>query len=54
MARPSPFIPARLLGKQALAQALQELIDDGFLSLGEANAAARLILADNARELYGI
>ena len=51
---PEPFYTSALLGKQALAQALQELIDDGFLSLGEAKVAARLILADNARELYGI
>ena len=51
---PEPFYTSALLGKQALRQALGELIDDGFMSAGEAHEAARLILADNARELYGI
>ena len=51
---PEPFYTSALLGKQALRQALGELIDDGFLSAGEAHEAARMILADNARELYKI
>lgn len=51
---PEPFYTSALLGKQALGQALGELIDDGFLSVGDARDAARMILADNARELYGI
>lgn len=51
---PEPFYTSALLGKQALGQALGELIDDGFLSVGEAQQAARMILADNARELYGV
>ncbi len=51
---PEPFYTSALLGKQALGQALGELIDDGFLSVGEAQQAARMILADNVRELYGI
>jgi hypothetical protein len=42
------------LGKQALAQALQELVDVGMLSLGEARRAAELILSENARRLYGM
>ncbi|MCY4071098.1 MAG: amidohydrolase family protein [Chloroflexi bacterium] len=50
---PEPFYTSALLGKQALGQALGELVDDGFLSVGEAQEAARMILADNARELYG-
>ena len=51
---PEPFYASALLGKQALSQALTELIDDGFLSADDAQAAAKMILADNARELYGI
>ena len=51
---PEPFYTSALLGKQALAQALGELIDAGFMSAGEAHQAARMILAENARELYGI
>ena len=51
---PEPFYASALLGKQALSQALQALIDDGFLSADDAQAAAKMVLADNARELYGI
>ncbi|MDE2818374.1 MAG: amidohydrolase family protein [Chloroflexota bacterium] len=51
---PEPFYTSALLGKQALGQALGELIEDGFLSVAEAHEAAGMILADNARELYGI
>jgi predicted TIM-barrel fold metal-dependent hydrolase len=40
------------LGKQALAQALQELVEAGMLSGGEAERAAGLILSENARRLY--
>ena len=40
------------LGKQALRQALTDLIDDGFLDETEAREAAGMILAGNARELY--
>jgi predicted TIM-barrel fold metal-dependent hydrolase len=39
-------------GKQALAQVLQDLVDAGMLSKGEAEQAAGLILAENARRLY--
>ena len=51
---PEPFYTSALLGKQALAQALQTLIDDGFMSEAQASAAATMILADNARQLYSI
>lgn len=51
---PEPFYTSALLGKQALAQALQTLIDDGFMSEAQAYAAATMILADNARQLYSI
>jgi predicted TIM-barrel fold metal-dependent hydrolase len=40
------------LGKRALGQVLDGLVADGFLDGVEARDAARLILADNARELY--
>ena len=40
------------LGKTALAQALGDLVDQGMLSRVEAEDAARLILAGNARRLY--
>ena len=40
---PEPFYTSALLGKQALAQALGELIDAGFMSVGEAHEAARMI-----------
>ena len=40
------------LGKSALAQVLQDLVDGDMLSLEEAQQAAGLILAGNARRLY--
>lgn len=49
---PEPFYTSALLGKQALAQALEELVADGMLSTAEAKQVARQVLADNARELY--
>jgi hypothetical protein len=45
------YIGAKL-GKAALAQALDDLIEGGMLSPGEAEEAAGLILAGNARRLY--
>jgi hypothetical protein len=51
---PEPFYTSALLGKQALAQALQALIDDGFMTGAEAEETAKMILSDNARELYAI
>ena len=41
-----------LLGKRALAQALDDLVAGDLVSPAEANEAARLILADTARRLY--
>jgi len=43
---------AAKLGKTGLARALEDLVDAGMLSAHEAQDAARLILADNARALY--
>ncbi len=47
------YIGAKL-GKTALAQALEDLVNDDMLSQGEAEEAAGLILAGNARRLYGL
>lgn len=43
-----------MLGKQALAQALEELIENGMLTRSEAQESAGWILAGNARRLYGL
>jgi len=43
-----------VLGKAALGQALQDVVDYGMLSRAEAEEAAGLILAGNARRLYGL
>ena len=51
---PEPFYSSALLGKQALAQALQGLINDGFMSAVQAHSMAKMILSENARELYSI
>jgi uncharacterized protein len=40
------------LGKRAISQALQDLVDGGMLSQGEAQEAAAAILSENARRLY--
>jgi hypothetical protein len=45
------FVGAKL-GKRAVAQALQDLADEGMLSPEEAQEAAGLILSGNARRLY--
>ncbi len=42
------------LGKQAVAEVLAELVNDGMLTQCDAEAAAGLILSGNARELYRI
>jgi hypothetical protein len=47
------YIGAKL-GKTALAQALSDLVEQGMLAFAEAEEAARLILAGNARRLYGL
>lgn len=51
---PEPFYTSALLGKQALARALQDLVNAGFMTEAGARDAAKMILADNARELYRI
>jgi predicted TIM-barrel fold metal-dependent hydrolase len=43
-----------MLGKQALSQVLDDLVADGMLSEGDALAAGAMILAANARQLYGL
>jgi predicted TIM-barrel fold metal-dependent hydrolase len=45
------YVGARL-GKRAVAQALQDLVDEGMLTPDEAQEAAGLILSENARRLY--
>jgi predicted TIM-barrel fold metal-dependent hydrolase len=47
------YIGAKL-SKAAVAQALKDLVNGGMLSRGEAEEAAGLILAGNARRLYGM
>jgi hypothetical protein len=47
------YIGAKL-GKTALAQALDDLVTQGMLSPAEAEEAATLILAGNARRLYDL
>ena len=42
------------VGKQAIAAVLAELVADGMLTQNDAEKAAGLILAGNARELYGM
>ncbi|HYI14509.1 MAG TPA: amidohydrolase family protein, partial [Thermomicrobiales bacterium] len=42
------------LGKRALGQVLAELVADGMLGEEDANEAGAMILAGNARELYGL
>ncbi len=51
---PEPFYTSALLGKQALRQVLEGLIEDGFFSEQEAHETASKILSKNARELYGL
>jgi hypothetical protein len=43
-----------MMGKQALSQALEELVTNGLLIQTEVQKAAELILAGNARRLYGL
>jgi predicted TIM-barrel fold metal-dependent hydrolase len=47
------YVGAKLV-KEALAAVLGDLVEDGLLAPGEAQAAAGLILAGNAQRLYGI
>ena len=43
-----------MLGKTALTGALEEMVEGSLLSQAEAEEAAALILAENARRLYGL
>ena len=43
-----------LLGKRALAQALDDLVAGDLLSPAEASEAARMVLAETAGRLYGL
>ncbi len=45
------YVGARL-GKMALGRVLADLVGDGLLTVGEAEGAARMILAETARALY--
>ncbi len=47
------YIGAKM-GKNALAHVLNDLVNDGMLSQSEAQEVAGLILAGNARRLYGL
>ncbi len=49
---PEPFYTSALLGKQALAQALDELVADKMLAAAEAQQVGAMILSENARDLY--
>ncbi|MER3485750.1 MAG: amidohydrolase, partial [Chloroflexota bacterium] len=40
------------LGKQAIKTVLEELVEEGMLTQQDAQEAAGMILADNARRLY--
>jgi uncharacterized protein len=51
---PEIYWVAARWGRWGLTQVLDELIRQGFLSEGEALAAAQAILSDNARQLYGV
>jgi hypothetical protein len=51
---PEPFYISSILGKQALQQVMLDLVNDGFFSESDTQQTARMILANNARELYGI
>lgn len=45
---------AARLARRALTQVLEEMMDGGFIGREEALSMARMILADNAREVYGL
>jgi hypothetical protein len=51
---PEIAFTSALVGKQALAQVLNGLVADGFMGEDDAQEAARLILAENSRRLYGL
>jgi hypothetical protein len=49
---PEPCYTSALLGRQAIHHVLAGLVQDGFLSESDVQNVARMILGDNARELY--
>ena len=49
---PEVYLVAAVLHREALAEALGELIDRGVMSRSAADAAGRQVLAENARRLY--
>lgn len=49
---PEIAFTSALVGKQALAQVLNGLVEDGFMGEDDAQRAARLILSENSRALY--
>jgi hypothetical protein len=51
---PEIAFTSALVGKQALGQVLNGLVADGFMGEDDAQRAARLILAENSRQLYGL
>ena len=52
--QPEMYLVAALLYREALAAAFAELVEEGVLSLGEAEEAGRRVLSENARELYSL
>jgi hypothetical protein len=52
LAVPETYYVGAKLGKRALALALDDLVEGGLLSTAEAERAASMILAENARALY--
>jgi uncharacterized protein len=49
---PEVYLVAAVLHREALAEALGELIDRGLMSRSAADGAGRQVLAENARRLY--
>ena len=50
--QPEMYLVASTLYREALAAGFGELVDEGVLSVSEAEAAGRRVLSGNARELY--
>jgi predicted TIM-barrel fold metal-dependent hydrolase len=50
--QPEMYLVAASLHREALADAFGELVEEGVLSVPEAEAAGRRVLAGNAKELY--
>ena len=49
---PEPFYTSAILGKQAVKQALTELVDDVMISSRQAQQIGEMILWENAHQLY--